>query len=326
MFHRPSRRSIIAGAASALVAARAQAGGGPTFAHFFGVDHPLHVWAVWAASELERSSEGRLSLTVIPAGRAGQEADMRRGLDDGSITVTYASFGQIAERYAPISLLGAAYVFDDMTHWRAVMSSSLLAELGANLEKAGGHHIAASLYYGERHLTTRFRVTGPDDVRGLRIRVPPGSPLIPVLNPVLGARAVVSPYVEIVETLRSGLVDAQENPLPTVLSLGIHELTPFINMTGHIVDGQAIMISRSWWRSASNEDRDLVSEVLAAAAERVSIDIAKAEREIALNLVYSGSVINPVNREAFRNRFRNFYRTNVMPWSLELFDRVRETR
>jgi len=326
MSHRTSRRTVIAGAVSAFTVGGARAEDEPVFAHIFGVDHPLHVWATWAATEAARKSEGRISFRVVAGGGAGREAELQRGLDDGTIAFTYSGFGQLGSRYQPMSLMGAAYVFDDLAHWRAVTASPLFGELVVNHEKVGGHHVIAPLYYGERHLTTRFRVVGPDDVRGLRVRVPLGSPLIQILFPVLGARAVVSPYGEIVETLRSGLVDAQENPLPTVLSLGIHELTPFINMTGHIVDGQAIMASRSWWRRAAVEDRDLLSEVFAAAAEGASRDIARAERDIALNLVYSGSVINAVNREPFRNRFRNFYRVNPMPWSLELFDRVLETR
>jgi len=326
MSNRTSRRSIIASAASAFVVGRARAEDEPVFAHIFGVDHPLHVWAVWAATEVARRSDGRLTFQVVPGGGAGREADLQRGMDDGSVTFTYSGFGQLGSRYQPMSLLGAAYVFDDLAHWRAVTASRLFKDLVANHEKAGGHHIVASLYYGERHLTTRFRVGGIEDVRGLRVRVPPGSPLIQSLFPVLGARAVVSLYGEIVETLRSGLVDAQENPLPTILSLGIHELTPFINMTGHIVDGQAISVARSWWRRASVEDRELLDEVFVAAADGASRDIARAERDIALNLVYSGSIINPVNREPFRNRFRNFYRTNPTPWSPDLFDRVLDTR
>jgi len=326
MFNRTSRRSVIAGAVSALTVGRARAEDEPVFAHIFGIDHPLHVWAIWAAAEIARRTEGRLTMRVVPNGGAGRETELQRGLDAGTVTFTYSGFGQLAERYQPMSLLGAAYVFDDFAHWRGVTASPLFGELAANHEKAGGHHIVAPLYYGERHLTTRFRVNGPDDVRGLRVRVPPGSPLIQTLFPALGARPVVSPYAEIVETLRSGLADAQENPLPTILSLGIHELTPFVNLTGHIVDGQVIMASRSWWRRASSEDRRELGEVFAAAADGASRDIARAERDIAVSLVYSGSVINQVNRELFRNRFRNYYRTNLMPWSMELFDRVRETR
>lgn len=326
MSHPVSRRSILAGAVSALSVGRARAEGAPIFAHIFGVDHPLHRWATWAADELLHRSDGRIALTVIPDGRAGREADLQRGMDEGTIAFTFAGFGQLGAVYQPISLLGAAYVFDGPSHWMTVMSSPLFAELATSVDRAGGHRVLSALYYGERHLTTRFRVGAPADVRGLRVRVPPASPLIQTLFPALGARAVVSPYVEIVETLRLGIVDAQENPLPTVLSLGIHELTPFINMTGHIVDGQVILAARPYWKRASAQDRELFGQVMTEAAAGAGREIMTAERDIALNLVYSGSIINPVDREPFREKFRDLYRSRSMPWSPDLLDRVLATR
>ena len=68
-------------------------------------------------------------------------------------------------------------------------------------------------YYGERQTTSNKPLLKPEDMKGLKIRVP-DAPLYKMFPEAVGANPTPIAFAEVYLALQTGTVDAQENPLP----------------------------------------------------------------------------------------------------------------
>ena len=127
-------------------------------------------------------------------------------------------------------------MFRDFNHWKAFSTSPLFAELGEGYRaKSGGNKVVAITYYGERHVTSNKPINKPEDMKGLKIRVP-DAPLYTMFPRAVGANPTPIAFAEVYLALQNGTVDAQENPLPTIDAKKFYEVQKYIVLTGHITD------------------------------------------------------------------------------------------
>jgi TRAP-type C4-dicarboxylate transport system substrate-binding protein len=85
-------------------------------------------------------------------------------------------------------------------------------------------------------------VRTPADLKGVKLRMP-GSKEWLFLGEALGATATPLAFGEVYLGLKTGTIDGQDNPLPTVRAAKFYEVTKQIVLTNHLVDGIFIAIS-----------------------------------------------------------------------------------
>ena len=81
----------------------------------------------------------------------------------------------------------------------------------------------------------------PDDMKGLKIRVP-NSPMMQMFPKAVGANPTPIAFAEVYLALQQGVVDAEENPLPTIQAMKFYEVQSNINLTGHIGNSLIIVV------------------------------------------------------------------------------------
>ena len=118
---------------------------------------------------------------------------------------------------------------------------------------ATGDDIAGLVYYGQRHVTSNAEINTPADMDGMKIRVPNAS-LYKMFPEAVGANATPMAFSEVYLALQQGVVDAQENPLPTIQFKKFHEVQDHITLTGHITDALLTIVAGRLSDSMSEED------------------------------------------------------------------------
>ncbi len=295
------------------------------WAHVYEVSHPNHKWAEWAAEEIETRTDGRYEIDVFPASSLGKQADIDEGLTLGTVDIVYTGVQFAGRDYADLGLLGAPYVFRDLDHWKAVRDSKLFESIAEGYQDKTGHHIAALNYYGSRHTTSNKRIETPADMKDLKIRVP-NAPLYMMFPEAQGANAVPIAFEEVYLALQQGVVDAQENPLPTIKSMKFHEVQDYLIMTGHITDSLVTIVSGNVWSGLSDKDKAIFNEVLTEAAEGVTADIEKSEQELVDYFKGEGLEVIEVDREPFRENVLPLLQDGSQDWSADTFDALQEVK
>ncbi len=291
------------------------------FAHVYETSEPYHEWALWAAEEIEERTDGRYEIDVHAASSLGKEADINEGLQLGTVDLIYTG-NQFAGRfYGPIGIAGAPYMFRDFDHWRAYADSDLFDEIAQGYQDETGNVPLAMNYYGKRHVTSNEAINEPADMEGLKIRTP-NAPMYMMFPEAVGANPTPIAFAEVYLALQQGVVDAQENPLPTIKAKAFHEVQDYINLTGHITDSLITIAGGPLWNRLSEEDREIFREVYMEAGEKITEDILQSEEDLVAWFEEQGVTVNEVDTEPFREATVPYHTGEDATWDQETYDRL----
>jgi len=301
-FHRRSLfLSLCAGLAAAAMSLSAPAAAQTTlkWAHVYETSEPYHANALWAAEEIAKRTEGRYKIEVFPASQLGNENQINEGLGLGTVDIIYTGVAFAGSIYGPIAISNAPYVLRDFDHWKAYRDSQLFQDLAKGYDDKTGHQVLALTYYGQRHVTANKEIKKPEDMKGMKLRVPP-APLFKMFTKSVGANATPIAFAEVYLALQQGTVDGQENPLPTIMAKKFYEVQSHIMLTGHITESLLTIVGGHVWSEMSPEDQKIFSDVMKEAAARSTDAIRASEQKLAEELKKLGKSVVEVDREAFR--------------------------
>jgi tripartite ATP-independent transporter DctP family solute receptor len=312
-------------AIAAVVAAPAAAQTRLKWAHVYETSEPYHQQALWAAQEIRKRTNGRYEIEVFPASTLGKETDINQALSLGTVDIIYTGMAFAGRAYPPMSIASGPFIFRDYAHWDAFRSGPIFRELASGYEDKTGHHIVGYTYYGQRHLTANKLVQKPEDMRGMKLRVP-DAPLFVMFPRAVGANPTPIAFAEVYLALQNGTVDAQENPLPTIDAKKFYEVQKYIILTGHITESLVTIVAKDTWAKLSEADRKVFADVLWEASTRASSQILDAENKLATDFEKRGKTVVKVDRGPFIRAVQKAVTAPDAPWPRELYDRVEAIR
>jgi tripartite ATP-independent transporter DctP family solute receptor len=296
------------------------------FAHVYETSEPYHTHAVWAAGEIAKRTANRYTWDVFPASQLGNETQINQSLSLATVDIIYTGQAFAGRTYPPISIGGAPYMFRDLDHWKKFSQSKVLADLNDAYFKKGGNRPVAAFYYGVRHTTANKAINKPEDMKGLKLRVP-DAPLYIMYPKIAGANATPIAFAEVYLALQNKTVDAQENPLPTILAKKFYEVQTHVNLTGHITEMLLAIVGGHVWNKLSAADKKAFEDVLREAAVKSNAEIEKSEQQLATDFgTKYGRTVVKSDRAAFKKAFEPFHVGKDVPWDKKLYDQVQAIR
>lgn len=286
-------------AAALAVAGPAAAQTKLKWAHVYEVAEPYHTQALWAADEIKKRTNGRYEIGVFPASQLGNENQINEGLGLGTVDIIYTGVAFAGSIHKPISITNAPYVLRDFDHFTAYRNSQLFREIAKGYEDKTKHKVVALTYYGQRHVTANKAINKPEDMKGMKLRVPP-APLFLMFTKSVGANATPIAFAEVYLALQQGTVDGQENPLPTIMAKKFYEVQSHIILTGHITESLLTIVGSHVWAKMSDADKKVFEEVLNTAATNATKQIRESELKLADEFRKLGKTVIEPDRAAFR--------------------------
>jgi tripartite ATP-independent transporter DctP family solute receptor len=297
-----TRRGAIAAAVAFAVLAITSPASAQTklkWAHVYEIAEPYHTEALWAAEEIKKRTAGKYEVQVFPASQLGNENQINEGLGLGTVDMIYTGTSFAGSIHKPLAISGAPFMLRDFNHWKAYRDGKLFRDIAKGYEDKTRHKVIALTYYGERMVTANKEIKKPEDMKGLKLRVPP-APLYLMLTKSVGANATPIAFAEVYLALQQGTVDGQENPLPTIMAKKFYEVQTHVMLTGHITESLLTIVGTHVWAKLSDADKKVFEEVLTQAAAKASDEIRASEQKIADELRKLGKTVVIVDREAFR--------------------------
>jgi tripartite ATP-independent transporter DctP family solute receptor len=255
------------------------------WAHVYETSEPFHKNALWAGEEIKKRSNGKYEIQVFPASSLGKESDINQGLTLGTVDIILTGASFAGNTYKPLAVTYFPFIFRDSDHLLKYAKSDVFAELAKGYDAKSGNHITALTYYGARQVTSTAArpVTKPEDMKGLKIRVP-DAPAYLAFPKALGANATPIAFAEVYLALQNGTVDAQENPLPTIEAKKFFEVQKNISLTGHIIDSLLTVVAGGLWEKLSADDKKMFTEVMREAAEKTGREIMASEARLVITV------------------------------------------
>ena len=292
------------------------------WAHVYETSEPYHTAAVWAAGEIAKRTANRYLVEVFPASSLGKETDINQGLTLGTVDIIYTGQLFTGRTFGPLAIGGAPFMFRDFAHWQRYATSPLFLELAEGYrQKSGGNKVVAITYYGERHVTSNKPINRPEDMKGLKIRVP-DAPLYTMFPRAVGANPTPIAFAEVYLALQNGTVDAQENPLPTIDAKKFYEVQKYIVLTGHITDALITIVGGPTWAKLSDADKNVFEVVLKEAAARATSEIIDTEKKLGAEFEKRGKTVVKVDRKPFRDATMKLHNGPDATWPKDVYDKL----
>lgn len=254
--------------------------------------------------------------------RQGTEvAAMQRGNLEMASPVTFEIEAQMPE----YGVMSAAYLFRDADHLVKTFRGPIGKEFADDVAAKMGIVILDTAYLGTRTVNLRHDkpVKTPGDLAGVKMRMPPG-PAFQMLAQALGATAVSMPITEVYLGLKTGAIDAQDNPTNMTRDWKFHEVTRQVILTRHLVQPVFIAIAKPVFDKLTPDQQ---AELRAAAREAAEMQIAKtiADEKAALDTFRQNNItIVEPDVAAFRTAVMEQYKKAdlMSKWKPGLMERI----
>jgi tripartite ATP-independent transporter DctP family solute receptor len=272
--------------------------------------HPLNIRGAHAMERIKEATGGRVEIQVFPNNQLGSDTDTLSQLRAGAVEFFTLSGLILATLVPPASINGMGFAFPGYPQVWAAMDGALGAFVRGEIAKRGLFAMEKIWDNGFRQTTTSNRpITSPNDLRGMKLRVPP-SPLWTNMFTALGAAPASINFSEVYSALQTRVVDGQENPLAIIDTARLYEVQRFCSLTNHMWDGFWFLANARAWGRIPRNLQEIVQRELDAAALLEREDVAKLNADLRGKLEQNGMQFNTVEAAPFQERLRSggFYR------------------
>jgi tripartite ATP-independent transporter DctP family solute receptor len=278
------------------------------FGHPNAPDSPKGRAADLFAELVAKYSSGRVEVKVFPSSQLGNNRKMFTAVKTRAIEMSITPFPLLADIVPEYTTYTAGYFYENWDQLKKIIEAPDLGQKWAQrlLEK-GGLRVLSTYYYGARNLTTtKTKVIRPADLKGLKIRAVPNEMSLAVITG-LGATPTPVALAEAFQAMRQGVVDGQENPLPTIWSQKFYEVQKFLMMTRHQLIPEPYLINEKVWQGLSADDKAAVSKAAKEATAYNTTETIKSEKSLVKDLKAKGMTVvdaDEIDLAAFRTSVR----------------------
>lgn len=300
-----SAASAVIGSVGAPFVARAQAAEFTyKFANNLPDSHPLNTRAKEMSAAIKTETNGRVDVQIFPNNQLGADTDVLSQLRSGGVEFFTMSGLILATLVPAASINGMGFAFPDYpTVWKA-MDGDLGAYVRGQIAKANLVAMDKIWDNGFRQTTSSTRpITGPEDYKGFKIRVPV-SPLWTSMFKAFDAAPASINFNEVYSALQTKIVEGQENPLALISTAKLYEVQKYCSLTNHMWDGYWFLANRKAWEALPEDIRTIVAKNINAAAVNARVDTEKLNATVRQELTAKGLTFNQPDVAPFREKLR----------------------
>lgn len=291
-------------------------------------DWHAKMWWVFKAS-LEKSAPNQFDVQINLNASLFKQGTEPAAMARGNLELASISAFDIAKLVPAFSIFTAGYVIRDPQHQQKVFNGPIGDELFKTVSEKMDVTVLATVYLGTRQLNLREArtVRTPADLKGVKLRMP-GTKEWLFLGDALGATATPLAFGEVYLGLKTGTIDAQDNPLPTARAAKFYEVTKQVVLTQHLVDSLFISISNKSWNGLTPAQKQHLQAAARAAAQFNNDNRIQEEGRLLDFFRQQGLQISTPDVEAFRKSVQDRYARSdyAQVWPVGLLERINSTR
>ncbi len=291
-------------------------------------DWHAKMWTVFKDA-LEKSAPGEFDVQINLNASLFKQGTEPAAMARGNLELSSISAFDIAKLIPEFSVFTAGYIVRDPEHQQKVFNGPIGAEMFKTVSEKMDVTPLSTVYLGTRQINLREarNVKTPADLKGVKLRMP-GSKEWLFLGEALGATATPLAFGEVYLGLKTGTIDGQDNPLPSVRAAKFYEVTKQIVLTSHLVDGIFIAISNKAYNAMSAAQKQKVMAAAQAASSYNNENRLKEEAQLVDFFKQQGLQVTTPDVDAFRKSVQTTYQNSdyAKVWPKGLVERINATR
>lgn len=228
-------------------------------------DNSQSIGAEHFAKLVGEKTNGDVVIKFYPDGTLGSSQAIVSGTRTGTIDIAMigaVNLGGLADGFLALDL---PFIFKDEDHVYRALDGDAGKALFEQLDKVGLTGLAF-FENGFRNITnSRKPIKVPEDVKGLKIRVPQSQTLVKTFE-ALGANPVPMAYGELYTAMETGAIDSQDHPIVTLYAGKFYEVQKYLSMTHHGYAAVPLVMNSRKFAKLTPEQQQIFKECAAEAA------------------------------------------------------------
>lgn len=278
---------------------------------------------------LEDKSNGTIKLELFPNSALGKKTELIDQMIMGEPVITVADGAFLADYGVPdFGIFYAPFMFDSWDEeWKAIDSDWYEGLCDQLAKKASLRVLSSNWIYGARDILSVKKVTLPEDLKGLKLRVSSNDLSILSFNS-LGASAVGMDMSDVYQALQAKTIDAVENPITPLANRSFQEVAKYLVEDQHILAASMWICGDTFFQSLTPDQQKMLGET-ADEAGLYNNDLQKeAEADARKKLTDAGVTITTLTNEQkakWVEAGKSFYDIagKSLGWSDGLYDTVK---
>jgi tripartite ATP-independent transporter DctP family solute receptor len=272
----------------------------------WGDDYPTVLAVKHMGQVLSRLTNGKHTIKVFANSALGGEKDTIEQTKLGAIAMTRVNIAPM-NNICPTTIVPTMpFLFHSKEHMRAMLDGPVGEEILKSCEAQG--FVGLAFYdSGARSMyTVKKPVKALADMKGVKVRVQQSDLWVALLE-AMGANATPMPFGEVYTALKTGLVDAAENNVPSYESSRHFEVARFYSKTEHSMAPEMLLFSKRVWDGLTPDDQKALRQ---AAKESVAVQrkLWDEREEKSLAAVKAGGAqIIEVDKASFQAAMKPVY-------------------
>ena len=280
------------------------------FANNLPMIHPMNVRAREMANAIKDETDGVVQIQVFPSSQLGSDTDTLAQVRSGAVDFFALSPVILGTLVPSVQISAVGFAFKDYEQVWSALDGELGTHVRNEIAKTETLFAFDKIWdNGFRVTTTSTRpVTKPEDLVGMKLRVPP-SPIIMSIFKAFDAAPTSINFAEVYSALQTRIVEGQENPLTLVSSAKLYEVQKYCSLTNHVWDGFWMLGNSKSFARLPADMQAIVRKHIDAAVMGQRADLAALQGSIRDTLKEKGLELVDTDPQAFREKLRsaNYY-------------------
>ncbi|NBH71791.1 C4-dicarboxylate ABC transporter substrate-binding protein [Clostridiaceae bacterium] len=252
------------------------------------------------ADELNARSDGRLKVTVFPAGQLGSDEDVLEQAIQGANVAVNTDASRMGQYEKDFSILMMGYFADDYDECFKVTQTDTFKGWCDTLSKDHGIKILSFAFYdGPRQFMTNKPIQSPEDLKGLRIRTI-GQEVCTETIQAMGATPISMSWGEVYNGIQSKALEGCEVQNTSSYPSRIYEVCKYQSKTGHFQLMQGLVCGQGWFESLPEDLQKLLEDTANEIGKETAADVMSEVEEAEKKMVEAGLEINEPDLEPFK--------------------------
>ncbi|AMO24656.1 TRAP transporter substrate-binding protein [Ramlibacter solisilvae] len=268
-------------------------------------DYPTVAAVKHMSDLLKQATGGKHSIKVFNKGALGSEKETIDQTKIGALDFTRVNISPMNAICSKTMVPTMPFLFRSVDHMRKVLDGPVGEEILKDCEQ---HGFVGLAFYdsGARSIYGKKPVKTLADTKGMKIRVQQ-SDLWVALVSAMGANATPMPIGEVYTGLKTGLIDAAENNVPSYDGFKHYEAVKFYSRTEHSMAPEMLLMSKVVYDKLTPAEQQAIRK---AAKESVAFQRKKWDEQEAKSLAVvkgGGAEIVEVDKATFEKAMGPVY-------------------
>jgi tripartite ATP-independent transporter DctP family solute receptor len=208
-------------------------------------------------SEVETTTNGELKVQIYHGGVLGKPDERLNQMRRNVIQMSDASDGNYATVHRDVQVFSMPYLFPSIEIAHKVFDGPVGTRVAEDIRiKTGIRVLGWWETAGFKHYSSNTPIYRPSDMAGQKMRVMSVAFSIPVI--AMGGAATPIPMPELYISLKTGLVDGQDNAVGVFNMLKLYEVQKYLTLDGHIYGFGPLGINDEFFNSLNKAKQGVI--------------------------------------------------------------------